>query len=49
MARNIVADQDDANMDFGRFLQEKVYQREKKEVSIGHLKLDVIKKNRVGW
>lgn len=46
MARNIIADQDDANMDFGRFLQEKVYQREKKEISIGHLKLDVIKKER---
>jgi CRISPR-associated exonuclease Cas4 len=44
MARNIVADQDDANIDFGRFLQENVYQREKKEVSIGHLKIDVIKK-----
>jgi CRISPR-associated exonuclease Cas4 len=46
MARKIAPDQDDANVDFGRFLQEKVYQRDKKEVSIGHLKIDVIKKER---
>ena len=46
MARKIAPDQDNANVDFGRFLQEKVYQRDKKEVSIGHLKIDVIKKER---
>jgi CRISPR-associated exonuclease Cas4 len=43
IARNIVADQDDANIDYGRFLQERVYDREKKELSIGHLKVDVMK------
>ena len=43
-SREITPDEDDANIDFGRFLQEKVYQRDKKEVTIGHIKMDVIKK-----
>ncbi|GAX90699.1 CRISPR-associated protein Cas4 [Effusibacillus lacus] len=45
MARQIVPDEDDPNIDYGRFLQEKVYQREKKEITIGHLKLDIMKSN----
>ena len=43
LARQLVADQDDENVDYGRFLQEKVYQRDKKDVTIGHLKVDVMK------
>lgn len=46
MSHNITPDQDDANIDFGRFLQEKVYKRRKKEVAIGHIKMDVIKKEK---
>lgn len=43
IAHQIVADQDDSNVEYGRFLQEHVYEREKKELTIGHLKVDVMK------
>lgn len=44
MARQIAPDQDDENIDFGRYLHEKSYQRDKKEISIGNIKLDIIRK-----
>lgn len=44
VSRQIVTDQDDSNIEYGRFLQEKVYEREKKELLIGHLKIDVMKR-----
>ncbi len=43
MAHQILPDEDDANVDYGRFLHEHVYRREKKEVTVGHLKLDIVK------
>lgn len=46
MARNLGPDQENSNIDFGRFLQEQAYQREKKEVSIGNIKLDILKKEK---
>jgi len=49
MARNLVPDQDNSNVDLGRFIQEQSYQREKKEISLGHIKLDVIHKGKEGW
>lgn len=46
MARNLGPDQENSNIDFGRFLQEQVYQRDKKEISIGNIKLDILKKDK---
>ena len=40
--RNLVPDQDDANIDLGRFIQENTYQREK-EISLGNIKLDILR------
>jgi CRISPR-associated exonuclease Cas4 len=42
MSRNIVPDQNDENIDFGRFLHEQTYKRNKKEISFGNVKFDVI-------
>lgn len=44
MAHHIVPDQNDDNVEYGKFMQEHVYQRDKKEVSIGGFKVDVVKK-----
>lgn len=44
MAHNIVPDQDNPNIDLGRFMQENTYQRDKKEISVGNLKFDILKK-----
>ncbi len=46
MARNIVPDQDNPNVDLGRFIGENTYQREKKEISLGHIKLDILRKEK---
>jgi CRISPR-associated exonuclease Cas4 len=43
MSRNLVPDQDDANIDLGRFIQENTYQRDKKEISLGNIKLDILR------
>lgn len=45
MSRNITGDQDNIFMDIGRFIHETSYARDKKEVSIGNIKVDVIKKS----
>ncbi len=42
LSRQICADQQDANMDWGRYLHEHTYQREKKEISAQHNKFDFI-------
>lgn len=42
MSRNIVPDQGDENIDFGRFLHEQTYKRNKKEILFGNVKFDVI-------
>lgn len=44
MAHNIVPDQDDINIDIGRFIHENSYRRKKKELSIGNVKVDVLSK-----
>lgn len=44
MAHGIIADQENPNIDLGRFLQDYAYQRDKKEVSLGHIKLDILQK-----
>lgn len=44
MARHLVPDQDNPNVDLGRFIGEKTYQRDKKEIAVGHIKLDVLRK-----
>lgn len=43
MAHQITPDQDDPNIDLGRFIQEHSYQRDKKEISVGHIKLDILR------
>ncbi|MFW5437305.1 CRISPR-associated protein Cas4 [Paenibacillus apiarius] len=42
MSRQIVADQSDENMDWGRFLHENVYSREKKEIAWESIKMDTV-------
>ncbi|WP_374017825.1 CRISPR-associated protein Cas4 [Paenibacillus thiaminolyticus] len=42
MARQIVADQSDENMDWGRFLHEHSYSREKKEIAWESIKIDAL-------
>lgn len=42
MSRNIVPDQSDENIDFGKFLHEQTYKRNKKEILFGNVKFDVI-------
>lgn len=44
LIHNIAADQDDENMDIGRFIDEHTYQRNKKEVLIGNIKVDRVRK-----
>ncbi|MCF6464457.1 CRISPR-associated protein Cas4 [Clostridium sp. Cult2] len=44
MAHNIIPDQDDPNIDLGRFIHENSYSREKKELSLGNVKLDILNK-----
>lgn len=46
MARNILPDQKDENIDYGRFLHETTYQRNEKEVLFGNVRFDVIFKNK---
>ncbi|MFX0559030.1 CRISPR-associated protein Cas4 [Tepidibacillus infernus] len=43
VAHHLIGNQEDENLDYGRFLQDNVYEREKKEITIGHLKIDVMK------
>lgn len=44
MAHNIEPNQDDPNIELGRFMHENSYGRKTKEVSIGNVKLDVLSK-----
>jgi len=44
MFHSIAADQDDENMDIGRFISENTYTRNKQEVSIGNIKIDRLRK-----
>lgn len=44
MSRQIVPDQENANVDLGRFIQENTYQRDKKEIALGNVKFDLLRK-----
>lgn len=46
MARNMLPDQDNANVDLGRFIGENTYQRDKKEVSLGNIRIDIMRRER---
>ena len=39
MARHLVPDEDDTNIEIGRFIHETAYRREKKEITLGHAKM----------
>lgn len=45
IARHIVADQSDENIDIGRFIHDKTYKRDKREVSVEGVKIDRVRKN----
>jgi CRISPR-associated exonuclease Cas4 len=46
MSRNIAPDKYDTNIDIGRFLHETSYSRNKKEISFGNVKFDVLMRDR---
>ena len=49
MSHQVTADQDDQNMDFGRFLQENSYGRDtKKQITVGNVKLDILRQDKDG-
>lgn len=43
LSRGITADQDNTYMDIGRFLHEKAYERERKEINFHGMKIDMLK------
>lgn len=44
MARHVVPESDHHNLELGRFLQETAYTRDRKEIAVGHLKFDLVRK-----
>lgn len=48
MGRQITPDEDDTNIVLGRFYAEKAYARDKKEITFGHMKFDVVRHDRDG-
>ncbi|MCR4436992.1 MAG: CRISPR-associated protein Cas4 [Clostridiales bacterium] len=46
LSRGITADQQDSNVDIGRFIHERSYSRDKKEVEINGMKLDILQNNK---
>lgn len=46
MAHNILPNQDDENIKIGKLLHERTYQKDKKEISLGNVKIDVISKDK---
>ena len=45
MGRQITPDQDDSNVELGRFLHELRYARDKKEINLGNIKLDLMRRD----
>ncbi|TEB09030.1 CRISPR-associated protein Cas4 [Pelotomaculum propionicicum] len=43
ISHQITPDQDDSNVSLGRFIQDYSYPRERKELAVGHSKMDVFK------
>lgn len=46
MSHNIAPDQNDTNIDIGRFIHETSYKRNKKEIIFGNVKFDVLLKEK---
>jgi CRISPR-associated exonuclease Cas4 len=46
MSHQINPDEDDPNLDLGRFIHEQSYQRDKKEISLGNIKIDILRKDK---
>jgi len=46
MARQLNPDEDDPNVDIGRFIAQHSYKRDKKEISIGHIKMDILRQEK---
>jgi len=46
MARELNPDEDNQFLELGRFLSEESYSREKKEIEIGNIKIDLLKKGK---
>ncbi|SHJ60895.1 CRISPR-associated exonuclease, Cas4 family [Paramaledivibacter caminithermalis DSM 15212] len=44
MSHQLIPDQENSNIDIGRFLHEESYKRDKKEISLGNIIIDVMKK-----
>lgn len=44
MAHHVTPEQDNSYIDLGRFIQETTYSRNRKEVQVGHLKFDLVRK-----
>ncbi|AKL94556.1 CRISPR-associated RecB-family exonuclease Cas4 [Clostridium aceticum] len=44
MSRQLTPDQEDSNIEIGRFFHEESYKKNKKEISLGNIVIDVIKK-----
>jgi len=43
MARHLLPDEDDTNVEIGRFIHETAYQRDKKEIDLGNAKIDLLR------
>ena len=43
MGRHLTPDEEHPSIDLGRFIHEHSYEREKKELTVGHLKMDILK------
>lgn len=48
MSHQVNPDQDNPNVDLGRFIHEQSYPRDKKEITFGNIKLDIVKKGKDG-
>lgn len=46
MARQLTPDEDNPNIDLGRFISKNTYKRDKKEISVGHIKMDILRKEK---
>lgn len=44
MSRQLTPDKDDSNLEIGRYIQETSYSRAKKEVNLGHARIDLIRR-----
>ena len=45
MGRQITPDEDDSNVELGRFIHEYRYGRDKKEINLGNIKLDIMRRD----